>query len=262
MKTRGLPNLLAGCVILAIVTIALTILSRLQPEFSSLSLYAINPDFNNNEDPEWWSESELRKIAAAITVKVIIGQGTGSGFLIAQEGDRYTLITNQHVVDYGDHYQVQTVDGKIHTALSDRQNISKRDLATLQFESSETYAMASLEPSTNITIGETVFAVGFPQEVQNAPFRFTKGEIALISPKVIQGGYQIGYTNDVQKGMSGGPLLNSQGRVVGINGIHKYPLWGNTYVYEDGTESSDQQFAELSQLSWAIPIAALKTAIE
>jgi tetratricopeptide (TPR) repeat protein/S1-C subfamily serine protease len=75
--------------------------------------------------------------------------------------------------------------------------------------------------------------------------------------KKLQGGYQIGYTNEVEKGMSGGPVLNIQGQLVGINGIHAQPLWENPYVYEDGTQPNDTLKQRMKSSSWAVPIQLL-----
>lgn len=85
-------------------------------------------------------------------------------------------------------------------------------------------------------------------------FVFTIGQVSLFTDKAFAGGYQIGYTNAVEKGMSGGPVLNRQGQVVGVNGIHAYPLWGNPYVFKDGSMSSVAMQQQMSRYSWAIPI--------
>ncbi|HAN74524.1 MAG TPA: serine protease [Planktothrix sp. UBA8407] len=93
-----------------------------------------------------------------------------------------------------------------------------------------------------------------PEFMPKLGFYLTRGRVSLLSEKAIQKGYQIGYTNPIQKGMSGGPLLNIQGKVIGINGMHAYPLWGDPYIYQDGSLPSPQLREKMVQLAFAIPI--------
>jgi hypothetical protein len=74
----------------------------------------------------------------------------------------------------------------------------------------------------------------------------------------LEGGYQIGYTNGVVKGMSGGPLLNHDGELVGINGIHGEPLWEVVYLYEDGSEPDAGLQGLIAANSWAVPMERLQ----
>ena len=57
--------------------------------------------------------------------------------------------------------------------------------------------------------------------------------------------------------MSGGPLLNRRGEVVGINGIHAYPLWDATEYYADGSEPCAALQDFIARSSWGIPIEVL-----
>ncbi len=93
-----------------------------------------------------------------------------------------------------------------------------------------------------------------PKFLPKLGFHLTRGRVSLLSEKAIQQGYQIGYTNPIQKGMSGGPLLNIQGKVIGINGMHAYPLWGDPYIYQDGSLPSPELREKMVQLAFAIPI--------
>lgn len=201
------------------------------------------------------SAEQLRKYAQSITVKVLSGDTWGSGILIHRKGQVYTVLTNQHVLTPGEGkpYHVQTPDGLIYQATVSRvAEFEGNDLGLLQFSSSEeAYTVASLGTLT-LFKGDEVFAAGFPFEAKG--FVFTTGQISLLLDKALDGGYQIGYTNDIQKGMSGGPLLNRRGQVVGINGRHAYPLWGNPYVFKDGSVPTVATQEQMSHFSWAVPV--------
>jgi serine protease Do len=208
------------------------------------------------------SIEQLQQKSRSITVKIISGETWGSGILIQKQGEVYTVVTNQHVlIGETKPYQIETPDGQLHQAEKlEIGEFGDRDLGILQFTSKECYSVVSLSPVAKPILGEAVFAAGFPFEEassQLSKFSFTSGTISTIAEKNFAGGYQIGYTNDVRKGMSGGPLLNRRGEIIGINGVHKYPLWGNPYVFQDGSVASGAMQEKMSQLSWAIPVETL-----
>ncbi len=208
--------------------------------------------------PQPAPEVRLRQTAEAITVKILYGaaEGWGSGIIVRLEGEVYTVVTNQHVLRGGTSYQVQTPDGRVYSAQAIAiPSFQDRDLAALTFCSFQTYQVATLATGTQLRIGDRVYAVGFPAHNPTARgFYFTEGQISLVTNQAFIGGYQIGYTNPVEKGMSGGPLLNENGEVIGINGMHAYPLWGNPYIFPDGTTPPVAMQEQMRLLSWAIPI--------
>lgn len=202
------------------------------------------------------SEQQLRQLAQSITVKVIAGEGWGSGILIRRQGQVYTVLTNRHVLEAGNRniYTIQTPDGQIYPANLVR--IVGLDLGWISFRTAKDYPIASFKATSTLGVGEEVFAAGFPYDLEPSRSRglaFTKGKVSLLSEKAFAGGYQIGVTNPIWKGMSGGPLLDSKGQVLGINGIQSYPLWGNPYVFTDGSVAPKVLQEKMSQLSWAIP---------
>jgi serine protease Do len=201
----------------------------------------------------------LQRYARNITVKVLSDDNWGSGILVRRQGDSYTVLTNQHVLWIGENFTVQTPDGKSYVAKRDaKTGFGKNDLGMLHFTSTpnNTYPIANLGCSLKLPSGTPVFAAGFPlplTEQSTKGFKFTSGSISLISQKAFEGGYQVGYSNSIEKGMSGGPVLNARGEVIAVNGMHQEPLWGDPYIYQDGSKPTIG-FNILSHSSWAIPI--------
>ncbi|AFZ02622.1 serine protease [Calothrix sp. PCC 6303] len=207
------------------------------------------------------SEAQIKQLAAAITVKVIAGENGGSGILIRKEAQKagylYTVVTNQHVLEPGKAAQIQTGDGKKYPAtLLKGVNFRGKDIALLQFSTNANYTVSSLGNLSTVTVNEPIYSAGFPFEkkANQNPFVFKSGKVLLVPERAFKEGYQIGYDNTVEKGMSGGPILNRRGQVIGINGIHAYPLWGNPYVYEDGSQPTAALKDLMSRYSWGIPI--------
>jgi S1-C subfamily serine protease len=202
----------------------------------------------------------LRNYAQSITVKVLSSDGWGSGVVIRRQGLAHAVLTNDHVVADGSSssLRVQTPDGRFYTATQAKNlNVSGNDLAVIQFRSNGAiYATASLATNSQLSLNEPVFASGFPEE--SGQFVFATGRVKLLPHQPFRGGYQIGSTTDIRKGMSGGPLLNREGWLVGINGRHAYPLWGNPYVFRDGSAATEAMQSQMRSLSWAIPLRTVR----
>ena len=203
--------------------------------------------------PSWLVER-----ARQITVKVIVGENNGSGILVRRRGSVYTVLTNRHVITAGAPYGIQTPDGRSHPGRLVKTNpFGGVDLAILEFRAHQSYAIAPLGSAKGLKRGDLVLAAGFPLEVPPTPaygLWITTGAISLLPNQALQGGYQIGYTNPIRKGMSGGPVLNQRGVVVGINSLHAYPLWGDPYIYQDGSKPPAAYRPTMVQSSWAVPI--------
>lgn len=209
----------------------------------------------SRENAQQLTVNQIKNEARAIAVKVLSGYGAGSGILIKKQGHTYTVLTNNHVLAVGESHRIQTPDGKIYQGeLLRNRSFDGNDLILLQFRSTREYSVARLA-SSPVAVGDEVFATGFPGQEgsEKRGFEFLLGTVSFLSPKALVGGYQIGYSNPVEKGMSGGPLLNSRGEVVGINGMHAYPLWGDPYVFKDGSKPNLPRDLMI-QSSWAIPI--------
>ncbi|MEH2180662.1 S1 family peptidase [Nostoc sp.] len=201
---------------------------------------------------------QLQQYAKSITVKVISNDSWGSGVIIQRKGKVYLVLTNEHVLSRGKQHRIQVADGSIYSTSLLPSIGSNDDLGLIQFYSpSIVYPVAVLKQTSRLEVGNRIFAAGFPFDInlsKSGKFEFTTGKISDLLKQPLIGGYQIGYTNNVKRGMSGGPLLDIQGEVVGINGMPKYPLLGNPYVFKDGSTVSEVRWQEMSHLSWAVPI--------
>lgn len=212
--------------------------------------------------PVEMSQQQLQQQAKSIAVRVrSSGQVAGTGIAIRKQGSQYTVLTNEHVLKATKApYQIQTPDNKIYPATFVKDaNFKGNDLALLRFTSSVEYTTA--KPGAVPKVEDRVFAGGFPlteEGQKDRGFVFKTGKVWRVLDKALEGGYQIGYTNEIEKGMSGGPLLNVRGEVVGVNGVHAYPLWGDPYQYKDGTEPNAALREQMSKYSWGIPIDTFK----
>jgi S1-C subfamily serine protease len=206
---------------------------------------------------------KLTEKAKTIVVKVISSEGfIGSGVLVGKQDRIYTITTNAHVLRSGSlPYRVQTHDGRVYPAqLNQSSNFGGNDLALLTFNSPN-YHYPVVAPIIRSTeIGDEVFVAGFPEseeEDKQQKFTLTSGKIKLILPKILDDGYQIGYTNKITNGMSGGALLNDRGDLIGINGKRAYPAWNIPSNFGDGSKVTADIHQQIIQLSWAIPMEIL-----
>ncbi|ALF52904.1 hypothetical protein ACX27_08595 [Nostoc piscinale CENA21] len=203
------------------------------------------------------SVEQLQKLAQTITVKISAQELLGSGTILQRQGQIYTVITNAHVLRSAKPpYQIQTPDGRLYQAfVLQVAKFQQDDLAVLQFRSPDiVYSVANINYVSSLQVGDEVFVGGFTSGLTVHQFVFTSGKITLLLEKALEQGYQIGYTNDVRKGMSGAPLLNIYGEVVGINSLHKDPIWNTPEVYQDGSQPEAHLQELITQSSMAIPI--------
>jgi len=200
------------------------------------------------------TDAHLQQLAESITVRVMRKNGAGSGTLIRKNGQVYTVLTNAHVVRPGKPHRIETPDGKSYPAQIVNVTQNAYDMAILQFTAAADYEVVSLASSPG-KVSEPVFAAGFPSEARS--LLFTRGVMQMYPSVALRDGYQIGYTNDIQQGMSGGPVLNGAGELIGINGMNAYVILQSAYQFVDGSYPSDEQREEMNRLSWGVPIGRL-----
>ena len=137
---------------------------------------------------------------------------SGSGAIIdAREG---IVVTNNHVVEGGRKFTVDLADGRIFDAVligSDKAT----DLAVLKFEAT---GLSEIEivNSDQLRTGDLAFAVGYPLGLDQT---LTMGVISGLGRSGMGDRIEDYIQTDaaVNSGNSGGPLLDSRGRLIGIN---------------------------------------------
>jgi S1-C subfamily serine protease len=145
--------------------------------------------------------------------------GSGSGFIISEEG---YVVTNNHVTEGGDEFTVTYMDGTVVPATFVGSD-SLQDVAVLKLDLSggeNVPATVKIGDSSALRSGDTVIAIGSPYgELTNT---VTTGTVNAMDRSLDTGqGYDlpnlIQHDANIYPGNSGGPLVNLQGEVVGIN---------------------------------------------
>ena len=143
------------------------------------------------------------------------GGATGSGFVIDKEGH---IVTNQHVVDGAESVTVRFSDGT-ETAAKVVGTDPSTDIAVLDVDrASAELTPLSFAPEGSLEVGEPVIAIGSPFGLEGT---LTAGVISALG-REIQSPNGFTIENAVQTdaalnhGNSGGPVLDSSGRVVGV----------------------------------------------
>jgi serine protease Do len=169
--------------------------------------------------------TQVNDIAREVTVLIRGEQSHGSGVIIQKTGNTYYVLTAEHVVRRKDDFKIVTADKQAYSIdYSKVKRIDGVDLAIVKFTSEKNYPIAKIGTAKN-NEGQDVFVSGWPSNgaVGNAAGgelvrQFTSGSVSGFLPKSLNG-YSMIYTNVTRAGMSGCPVLDTAGRVVGIHGM-------------------------------------------
>ncbi|NEO58308.1 MAG: DUF1036 domain-containing protein [Okeania sp. SIO3B5] len=196
------------------------------------------------------TDAQVQKIAGEVTVQIYSKapredakfEPAGSGVIIPSvEKNTHYVVTTKHVAYSRGEYLVKTFDGTEHeiTKSEDVMELSELDLSWLKFTSRENYGAVELGDSQNLETGDSIYIGGWPFN-NNDNFQVVRGVMRKKNLSKSDG-YSISYKARTENGMSGGPVLDTNGHLMGIHG--KSPT-----LYQLGI--SINTFIENASLSW------------
>lgn len=155
--------------------------------------------------------------------RAIIPRGEGSGVIVRKSQDATYVLTNYHVVEGANALEIVLQSGRrLSVSAEDENSVyvdPPTDLAVIKLDAKEVpdLVVAELAPDGSYAPGDWVVAIG-------SPFGFRQSVTVGVISAV--GRSRVGQLDDVEMiqtdaainpGNSGGPLLDMQGRIVGIN---------------------------------------------
>ena len=183
---------------------------------------------NTNDIEPIFDEVDIYKKASPAVVRILTEYGAGSGSLLDKDG---LIITNWHVVNGTDKVKVEFMP-------KNRAKITKKDLISgtvIKINGESDLALVRIDDvpygvtplplgsSIDMKIGQDVHAIGHPKG--GADWSYTKGCVSQFRHNfkwTYEGsehvaGMIIQTQTPVNPGNSGGPLLNNDGEMIGVN---------------------------------------------
>lgn len=160
-------------------------------------------------------------------------QGSGSGFVISPEG---YIITNSHVVNGADKIQISLSNGETYPAELIGHDPST-DLAVVRVDVPYNLKALNFGDSGSLLVGQIAIAIGSPYGFEQT---LTAGIVSALGRSLRTSNGRL-IDNVIQTdaslnpGNSGGPLMNSQGQVIGVNTAIIAPAQGICFAIAANT---------------------------
>lgn len=149
-------------------------------------------------------------------------EGMGSGFVVDADG---YVVTNHHVVEDAESIAVRFADGELARAeIVGTDPLT--DLAVLRVDADRELAVVEFGDSERARVGDWIVAIGSPFGLGGS---VTAGIISAVGRDIRSGPYDnyIQFDAPINRGNSGGPIVDETGRVVGVNTAIYSPTGGN-----------------------------------
>lgn len=211
--------------------------------FEAFPVAAENGSYTQDESQNISVYEKCNEAVVNITTKVmgynwfyepiVTESGSGSGSIIDKRG---YVVTNVHVIEKASVINISLADGTTYEGTVVGQDIES-DIAVLKFEPAKGADLKTISfgNSESLKVGQKVIAIGNPFALERT---MTTGIISGLG-RPIQKSANVIIRNMIQTdaainpGNSGGPLLDNQGRMIGIN----------TMIYSSSGSSAGVGFA-------------------
>ncbi len=172
-----------------------------------------------SDTPDGWERTPLERFFANPQPNDFpqVRQGLGSGVLIRSDG---YIVTNNHVIEGADKLQVLLHDGRTFTATVIGRD-ENSDLAVIRINETD-LPTVTLAPPSDVQVGQWVMAFGSPLDAA-LDNTVTAGIVSAIGRTSVRLSQINLYSDFIQtdaainRGNSGGPLVNMNGQLIGIN---------------------------------------------
>ncbi|MGN1407667.1 S1C family serine protease [Lactobacillus sp.] len=166
------------------------------------------------------SDSDSSSGSSSSSKKSLTLYSEGSGVIYTTSNGKGYIVTNNHVISGAAKVKVILASGKTIAAKVIGKD-STSDLAVLSIDSKYVTQTASFGDSSSLQSGQTVIAVGSPEGSEYAS-TVTQGIVSSPSRTITYNSNQMTVIQTdaaINSGNSGGPLVNSDGQVIGINSM-------------------------------------------
>lgn len=150
---------------------------------------------------------KINPAIVAIDANLTDGFSAGTGCVVRGDG---VILTGSHVVEGAKNIEVTTYNGKVYKASILAMMGKNKDLALLKINPKQQLKTISFGDSEQVKVGQKVLAIG-------NPFGFAGTLTSGIVSRIDYAKGRIQTDAAINPGCSGGPLLNSQGEVIGIS---------------------------------------------
>lgn len=154
-------------------------------------------------------------------------EGGGSGVIYKKVGNTYYVVTNEHVIQGFNSNQIEiTIFNKTGDVVIPKGNViitgttTLHDMAVLTFTTSQPLRVIEMGTKENLKVAQMVFAIGSPFDLPNG---VSMGVISYID-RFMEDDYgmktfTIQHTAPINRGNSGGALVDIYGRLIGLNNM-------------------------------------------